>query len=71
MPLLVNPGRPLTQCLCLQSRFGTVKLAVVRHRMTEEGENTSWAIVTMEYPAGVDAALADQVGFSLFFCDFQ
>jgi hypothetical protein len=55
----------------LQSRFGTVKLAVVRHRMTEEGENTSWAIVTMEYPAGVDAALADQVGFSLFFCDFQ
>ena len=42
------------------SYFGEVKLAVVRHRTTEEGENTSWAIVTMGHPAGVDEALADQ-----------
>ena len=37
--------------------FGTVVQATVRHRMDAEGNNTSWALVTMSHHKGADRAL--------------
>jgi GAF domain-containing protein len=43
------------------SMFGTVDHAIVRHRVSADGEtNTSWAIVTMATPEGKQAALNEQ-----------
>jgi hypothetical protein len=43
------------------SRLGTVLQATIRHRESDDGQNTSWALVTMESSAAAQAALAQPV----------